>query len=213
MVKHSVKTKAEKQLNEALDLTRSTRNRNAKLSSKPNANDLNNTTSSSGTVMPRPPALSEEAEEKRRVTVLELKPSYNERSFEGLERLKVTKKDRHIKTVDGFSKMLDKLSDRIEQELLQLSRNVRDDLEEKDDIRNKFYLLFKESDFMIIKEEDDVLQLKKDTIKYIEERNIVVENFAKALDELERLTFIDISENCLGINSTKIKDKESICNI
>jgi len=33
------------------------------------------------------------------------------------------------------------------------------------------------------------------------------------IDELERLTFLDISKNCLGRNNTKIKDKDSICNI
>ncbi len=38
-------------------------------------------------------------------------------------------------------------------------------------------------------------------------------NYNLNLDELERLTFIDISKNCLAINNTKIKDTESICNI
>jgi len=38
-------------------------------------------------------------------------------------------------------------------------------------------------------------------------------NYNLNLDELERLTFIDISKNCLGSNNTKIKDTESICNI
>ena len=33
------------------------------------------------------------------------------------------------------------------------------------------------------------------------------------IDELKRLTFLDISQKCLGSNNTKIKDKESICNI
>jgi len=38
-------------------------------------------------------------------------------------------------------------------------------------------------------------------------------NYNLNLDELERLTFIDISKNCLDINNTKSKDTESICNI
>ena len=33
------------------------------------------------------------------------------------------------------------------------------------------------------------------------------------MDELERLTFLDISKNCLDSNNIKIKDTESICNI
>ena len=39
-----------------------------------------------------------------------------------------------------------------------------------------------------------------------------VYNYNINLDELERLTFLEISKNCLGSNNTKIKDTESICN-
>jgi len=38
-------------------------------------------------------------------------------------------------------------------------------------------------------------------------------NYNLNIDELERLTFLDISKNCLDSNNTKIKDTESICNI
>ena len=38
-------------------------------------------------------------------------------------------------------------------------------------------------------------------------------NYNLNLDELERLTFLDISKNCLVINNNKIKDTDSICNI
>ena len=38
-------------------------------------------------------------------------------------------------------------------------------------------------------------------------------NYNLNLDELERLTFLDMSRNCLDINNTKIKNIESICNI
>ncbi len=38
-------------------------------------------------------------------------------------------------------------------------------------------------------------------------------NYNLNLDELERLTFIDLSKNCLNSDNTKIKDKDSICNI
>jgi len=45
--------------------------------------------------------------------------------------------------------------------------------------------------------------------KYINARY----NYNLNLDELERLTFLDISKNCLDIKNSKIKDTESICNI
>ena len=38
-------------------------------------------------------------------------------------------------------------------------------------------------------------------------------NYNLKLDELERLTFIDMSKNCLSSNNTKIKDTDSICKI
>jgi len=38
-------------------------------------------------------------------------------------------------------------------------------------------------------------------------------NYNLNLDELERLTSLDISKNCLEINNTKVKNTESICNI
>ena len=38
-------------------------------------------------------------------------------------------------------------------------------------------------------------------------------NYNINLDELERLTSLDKSKNCLGSNNTKIKDRESICNL
>ena len=38
-------------------------------------------------------------------------------------------------------------------------------------------------------------------------------NYNLNLDELERLTFLEISKNCLGNNNNKIKESESICNI
>ena len=38
-------------------------------------------------------------------------------------------------------------------------------------------------------------------------------NYNLNIDELERLTFLDKSKNCLGSNNTKIKDTKSICNL
>ena len=59
----------------------------------------------------------------------------------------------------------------------------------------------------------DVL-VRQNELSNSKSKNInAIYNYNLNLDELERLTFLDISKNCLGINNTKIKDKESICNI
>jgi len=48
----------------------------------------------------------------------------------------------------------------------------------------------------------------------IKSKNInAIYNYNLNIDELERLTFLDKSKNCLGTNNTKIKDTESICNL
>jgi len=59
----------------------------------------------------------------------------------------------------------------------------------------------------------DVL-LRQSELSNAKSKNInAIYNYNLNLDELERLTFLEKSKNCLASNNTKIKDKESICNI
>ncbi|MDA9738504.1 TolC family protein [Prochlorococcus sp. AH-736-L17] len=59
----------------------------------------------------------------------------------------------------------------------------------------------------------DVL-VRQSELSNAKSKNInAIYNYNLNLDELERLTFIDISKNCLDSDNTKIKDTESICNI
>ncbi len=59
----------------------------------------------------------------------------------------------------------------------------------------------------------DVL-IRQSELSNAKSKNInAIYNYNVNLDELERLTFIDISKNCLGSDNNKIKDTESICNI
>ncbi len=59
----------------------------------------------------------------------------------------------------------------------------------------------------------DVL-VRQSELSNAKSKNInAIYNYNLNLDELERLTFIEISKNCLGSNNTKIKDTDSICNI
>ena len=59
----------------------------------------------------------------------------------------------------------------------------------------------------------DVL-IRQSELSNAKSKNInAIYNYNLNLDELERLTFIDISKNCLDRNNTKINDTESICNI
>ena len=59
----------------------------------------------------------------------------------------------------------------------------------------------------------DVL-VRQSELSNAKSKNInAIYNYNLNLDELERLTFLDKSKNCLDSNNTKIKDTESICNI
>jgi len=59
----------------------------------------------------------------------------------------------------------------------------------------------------------DVL-VRQSELSNAKSKNInAIYNYNLNIDELKRLTFLDISKNCLGSNNTKIKDTESICNI
>ncbi len=59
----------------------------------------------------------------------------------------------------------------------------------------------------------DVL-VRQSELSNAKSKNInAIFNYNLNLDELERLTFLDISKNCLVTNNTKIKDTVSICDI
>ena len=59
----------------------------------------------------------------------------------------------------------------------------------------------------------DVL-VRQSELSNAKSKNInAIYNYNLNLDELERLTFLEISKNCLDINNNKNNDRESICNI
>ena len=59
----------------------------------------------------------------------------------------------------------------------------------------------------------DVL-IRQSELSNAKSKNInAIYNYNLNLDELERLTFLEISKNCLNNNNNTIKDRESICNI
>jgi outer membrane protein TolC len=59
----------------------------------------------------------------------------------------------------------------------------------------------------------DVL-VRQSELSNAKSKNInAIYNYNLNIDELERLTFLDMSKKCLGSNNNKIKNAESICNI
>ena len=59
----------------------------------------------------------------------------------------------------------------------------------------------------------DVL-VRQSELSNAKSKNInAIYNYNLNIDELERLTFLDISKDCFNINNNETKDKESICSI
>ena len=59
----------------------------------------------------------------------------------------------------------------------------------------------------------DVL-VRQSELSNAKSKNInAIYNYNMKLEELERLTFLDLRKNCLSSNNTKIKDTDSICKI
>ena len=59
----------------------------------------------------------------------------------------------------------------------------------------------------------DVL-VRQSELSNAKSKNVnAIYNYNLNIDELERLTFLDKSKNCFSSNNTKIKIKQSICNI
>jgi hypothetical protein len=99
--------------------------------------------------IPRPPALSEEEEERRLVETLSVPDASIKRNFHALQRMKVEKKDKHLKALDAFAKFLDTVSDGIETDLLKGSREVRDSLAECDSDLAIFYSRLEDEPYLV----------------------------------------------------------------
>lgn len=132
---------------------------------------------------PKPPA--EDEEDARAVLNLEVPMFDSTRKFEGIERQKMMKKDRHMKALDDFAKTLDEVAEEIEQNVLTLSREVRERLEEIDAKIQAKYQSLTEDAYLVVKsreELDDELEYLKQTTA---ERSAQVEQFASDLESIE----------------------------
>ena len=79
--------------------------------------------------VPPPPQLSELEADIRSVLALNVPVIDKKRAFPGLERQKIEKKDRHVAAVDEFVLLLESISEDLEKEVLNVSRDIREKLE------------------------------------------------------------------------------------
>jgi hypothetical protein len=134
---------------------------------------------------PPPPSLSAKEEEIALVKTLEPAKYDVNRQFPGLAKQKIQKKERHMKALDEFTKFLDDLAGKIEQDVLRLSRKMKEDVEKVDQDLGRSYKLLKEEEFLIPKSEDDLKDMLKDLKMTIACRLNIVNAFGDDLDGLE----------------------------
>lgn len=147
-------------------------------------NDPAATSGSQKRVKPPKPPLDND-EDARAVLNLDVPRFDSTRKFEGIERQKMAKKDRHMKALDEFSKTLDIVSEDIEQQVLFLSREIRENLEMIDDNIRQKYLQLTDDNFLVkqtTEQLDEELQLLKTKTA---ERSKQVEKFASDLENIE----------------------------
>ena len=134
---------------------------------------------------PPRPSMSTRNEDIESVLKLDV-PKYDKtREFHGLIKLKLDRKDRHVKAIDDFSLLQDNISEDLERELLRLSLRLREELEEIDERFQAYYKIIDQYDYLIIKSENDLIIIRNESIQKIENRSSVIEKFAKELDSLE----------------------------
>lgn len=136
--------------------------------------------------LPPPMKLAPGDEEKASVLTLEQSKYDPSRAFPGLARQKIEKKERHTKAVDNWTRLLDEIAEKVEQDLLQLSRDMNERLAQIDDDElAAAYKQLQDSSFLVPRSEDDLFQVLDQLKGVVARRSRVIEDFAKDLDGIE----------------------------
>lgn len=113
-------------------------------------------------------------------------PSFDKgRTFEGLAKVKVSRKDRHMKALDQFTKNLEEFAESLENEVLDESRRMREALEEIDESISKCNVEMTKEDFLIVKDEVDLIEYLDGLMAIVASRKNEIDKYALALDQIE----------------------------
>jgi hypothetical protein len=142
-----------------------------------------------GTALPMPPpvpvVLSDKAQEKLNVTNLMVPKVDKSHTFENLTKMKLSKKDRHMETMDAFQKMLERLSEEIEVKVLDISRAVRERLENIDIDLQRNYDLLQSHEYLVVKSEEQIGDLRENLQLATQRRCRELDEFEATLEALE----------------------------
>jgi hypothetical protein len=125
-------------------------------------------------------------EEREQVLKLDVPVYDKNRSFTGLMKLKMDRKDRHVKAVDNFGSLLDGIAETLEKELLQLSLKMREDIQVADTKLTSYHKMFDDNSYLIERCEKELLSLRKEVMGAVNRRALVIDKFGTDLDSLEK---------------------------
>lgn len=100
-------------------------------------------------------------------------------------KVKVSKKDRHMQNLHDLSKFLERVNEATVQEVLLLSRNNRETLEEVDEDLTKFSASIDVDSFLLDKSEADLLVLLEELKRKLQNREKHIDKFESDLDNTE----------------------------
>ena len=138
--------------------------------------------------LPAPPApikLNARQEEIASVKTLETVKFDAAKTFPGLARQKIEKKARHTTAIDNWTRLLDGIAENIEQDVLRISREVKERIATIDEELMAVYKQLKEPGFLIPRSEDDLIHLLDKLKLIVSGRSSVIDSFASDLDILE----------------------------
>jgi hypothetical protein len=128
---------------------------------------------------------NDDENEMRDVLNLEVPRFDKNRTFQGLEKQKMAKKDRHMKALDEFAKTLEVLAEEIEIQVLETSRTVRDRLESLDLEIRKACDVWKNDENLVSMSSEGLDEDRAQLTNIISQRLETIQSFAAALEDLE----------------------------
>ena len=130
-------------------------------------------------------AISNQDNERELVLRLDV-AEYNEtREYPGLIKLRIDRKERHVNSVLGYSLALDRIAEALEEKLLHLSSEMKDEIEDYDTNLELQQELLNRDDYLLSKGKKEILAIQMKMQDIIKLRSSVIEKFAFDLGLLE----------------------------
>lgn len=137
-------------------------------------------------LLPIPPSTNQEEDDTQLVRSLPNVLKYDENyTNPNISKQKIIKKDKHMNELDKFARLLNKIAEDLERDVLNLSRIIRENVESIDNKLNDWYIKLDTDEFLKQQLEKDLLQYLQELKIIVNERDSTIEKFAVDLDNLE----------------------------